>query len=241
MRSLALLGCVLIVLGVVGCSSDTSPDTREQAEYPDIPGLVAFYDFDGDLTNSISELHNGTTAGEIAYVHDRMGTAASAVTVTNDTIHVADHPDLDITGSLTLAAWLNPDPSPYAYACFVDKDYYLAAYSLGIHGASGADTVTMVAFLLDEHFWSDEVVPVGTGEWSHVAFTYSAPTGKGKFYFNGAPAGSTVHEVTMTASGEDLRIGTSMYRDKYKGAIDQLAIFDRALTPEEVDELFNFN
>jgi hypothetical protein len=226
---------------MVGCSSDTSPDDTEQAEYPDIAGLVVFYDFDGDLNNAVSDLHHGTTAGEIVYVADHMGSAASAVAVANDTIHVADHPDLDITGSLTLAAWLNPDPSPYAYAAFVDKDYFLTSYSFGIHGASGADTVTMVAFLVDEHFWSDEVVPVGTGEWSHVAFTYSAASGKGKFYFNGAPAGSTVHQVAMTASGEDLRIGTSKYRDKYRGAIDQLAIFNRALTPEEVNELFTFH
>ena len=85
--------------------------------------------------------------------------------------------------------------------------------------------------------WPDETVPVGTGEWSHVAFTYSTATGKEKFYFNGARAGSTVHEVAMTGSGEDLRVRTSKYRDKYKGAIDQLAIFNRALTPEEVSEL----
>ena len=99
----------------------------------------------------------------------------------------------------------------------------------------------IIAFLLDQGFWSDEVVPVGTGEWSHVAFTYSTATDKGKFYFNGAPAGSTFHEVAMTASGEDLRIGTSKYADKYKGAVDQLAIFNRELTPEEVNELFTFD
>jgi hypothetical protein len=240
MRFFALVGCVLVVL-VVGCSSDTSPDGNGDTPYPNIPGLVAFYKFDGDLNNSVSDLHHGTAIGEIAYVPDHNGTAASAVAVTGDTIRVADHSDLDITGSLTLAAWLNPDPSPYAFAAVVEKDYYYSGYSLGIHGAGGADTVRAISFLVDQGFWSNEVVPVGTGEWSHVAFTYSATTGKGKFYFNGAPAGSTVHEVAMTASGEDIRIGTSKYRDKYEGAIDQLAIFNRALTPEEVAELFAFH
>jgi len=106
---------------------------------------------------------------------------------------------------------------------------------------AAADTVTLVAFLVDKHFWSDEVVPVGTGDWSHVALTYEVETGKGKFYFNGAPAGSTIHQVQMSASGADLRIGTSKYRDKYEGGIDQLAIFDRALTPAEVVELYTFD
>jgi hypothetical protein len=241
MKSLTVVGCALVVLGVMGCSSDTSPDSNGEAQYPDIPGLVVFYNFDGDLNNAVSELHHGTIAGEAIYVPDHNGTAASAVAVDDDTIRVADHSDLDITGSLTLAAWLDPDPSPYAFAAVVEKDFYYSGYSLGIHGAVSADTVRAVAFLVDEGFWSDEVVPVGTGEWSHVAFTYSTAAGKGKFYFNGAPAGSTVHQVAMTASGEDLRIGTSRYRDKYKGAIDQLAIFNRALTPDEVDELFTFH
>jgi hypothetical protein len=241
MKFSALLGCVLIVLVAAGCGGDTSPGDNGKAQYPDVPGIVAFYNFDGDLNNSVLDLHHGTAVSEVVYVPDHNGTEASAVTVTGDTISVADHPDLDITGSLTLAAWINPDPSPYAYAAIVDKDYYLTAYSFGVHGASSADTVTIIAFLVDVGFWSDEIVPVGTGEWSHVAFTYSAGTGEGKFYFNGAPAGGAVKEVTMTASGEDLRIGTSKYRDKYKGAIDQLAVFNRALTPVEVNELFLFH
>ena len=241
MRFLVMAGCALVVLGMVGCSSDTSPAGQTRPEYPDIPGLVVFYNFDGDLENSVSDLHHGTMGGEAVYIPDHNGTAASAVLVTGDTILVADHPDLDITGSLTLAAWLRPEPSPYAFAAAVDKDYYTAAYSFGIHGAAAADTVTLMVFLVGQGFWSDEVVPTGTCTWSHVAFTYEAPTGKGKFYFNGAPAGSTVHEVEMTASGEDLRIGTSKYRDKYEGAIDQLAIFNRALTPAEVTELFTFD
>lgn len=241
MRSFAVMSCVLTVLLVAGCSSDTSTNGNGEAEYPDIPGLVVFYNFDGDLENSVSNLHNGTMAGEPVYIPDHLGTAASAVDVATDTILVADHADLEITGSLTVAAWLKPGLSPYAFAAVVDKDYYTAAYSFGIQGADDADTVRMEAFLVDEGFWSDEIVPVGTDEWSHVAFTFEVTSGKGKFYFNGAPAGSTMREVTMTASEEDLRIGTSKYRDKYEGAVDQLAIFNRALTPEEVNELFTFH
>ena len=240
MKSSVLVGCVVVVLVVLGCGSSTSPDGSDGPPYPDISGLVVFYNFDGDLENAVSDFHHGTADSELTYVPDHNGTAASAVAVTSDTIRVADHPDLDITGSLTLAAWLNPGPSPYAYAAVVDKDYYLTAYSFGIHGAVGADTVAIIAFLVDAGFWSDEVVPVGTGEWSHVAFTYSNSTGWGKFYFNGAPAGSTLNTAAMTVSGEDLRIGTSKYADKYKGAIDQLAIFNRALTPQEINELYTF-
>ena len=56
MRSFAVMSCVLTVLLVAGCSSDTSTNGNGEAEYPDITGLVVFYNFDGDLENSVSNL-----------------------------------------------------------------------------------------------------------------------------------------------------------------------------------------
>jgi hypothetical protein len=38
-----------------------------------------------------------------------------------------------------------------------------------------------------------------------------------------------------------LRIGVAYYGDRYQGAIDQVAIFDRELSAAEVTELFSYD
>jgi hypothetical protein len=232
------MACALVLASASGCGNSDG-DGNGQLAYPDIPGLVVFYKFDGDLSNAVADIHHGIEGGTVEYVADHRGTANSAVSVDGDTIRVADHADLDITGAITIAAWVKPEVSNHAFAAVVDKDY-LSAYSFGVHGGVGPDTVRVIAFILDQLFESDEVVPFATGTWSHIAFTYDEAVGEGKFYVNGAFAGSTAHDVAIGASDAELRIGVSTYGDTYSGAIDQLAIFERALTAPEVHSLYAF-
>lgn len=98
----------------------------------------------------------------------------------------------------------------------------------------------MIAFIAGQPFASHEVVPVATGTWTHIAFTYDEELGEGKFYVNGLPAGSMLHDPRIGQTSVDLQIGVTMFDYAYRGAIDQLAIFDRALTATEVRCLYTF-
>jgi hypothetical protein len=207
--------------------------------HPDIAGLVVFYEFDGDLTNAVSDQHHGTSSREISYVEDRHGAANSAVYVVSDTIRVPDHPDLDITGAITLAAWVKPEFSNHAYNAVIDKNYD-EAYSLGMHGAVSPDTVSLIGYVSDNSFWVNNAVPYGTDTWTHMAFTFVDSTGRGEFYVNGEHAGGMNRSTTLGTCDKMLRIGVAYYGDRYKGAIDQVAIFDRALSPAEVGQLFSY-
>lgn len=239
MKVFKWLYTVLTLLAFVGCGTSTGPDETEPASYPDIPDLVVFYDFNGTLENATSDEHHGTATNTIDYVEDRHGTQGSAVHVVSSTILVADHPDLDITGSITLAAWVRPELSNYAYNAVIDKNY-TEAYSLGMGGASEPGTVDLRGYITDGSFWKSKVVPYGTETWSHITFTFVDSTGSGEFYVNGIPVGGGTRSVTLGTCDKDLWIGVSCYGDKYVGALDQVAIFNRALSPEEVNELFAF-
>ena len=229
---------VLLVLG--SCGTSTGPDGSEEPAYPDIPDLVVFYEFDGNLENAASDEHHATASRAVSYVEDRHGTPNSAVRVVTDTIRVSDHPDLDITGSITLAAWVKPELSDHAYNAVIDKDYR-EAYSLGVGGGAAADTVELRAYITDSHFWQNRLVPYGTETWSHIAFTFMDSTGRGEFYLNGVPVGGGTRSVTLGTCDKELRIGVAYHGDRYKGAIDQVAIFDRALSPAEVGDLSAFD
>ncbi|MBL7077614.1 MAG: LamG domain-containing protein [Kiritimatiellae bacterium] len=242
MRCLACAGVTLLLLTLVSCSSSTGPDGIEESTYPEISGLVVYYEFDGDLENEVSDSHDGTANRELAYVADRHGSASAALYVnTSDEVVVPDHPDLDITGGITLAAWVRPEASDRAYAAVIDKKYS-EAYSFGMYGGiADPDTVGLTSYIGSGGDWSPDIVPMGTGTWSHIAYTFEDSTGKGRFYLNGSVADSSTRAVTLAVTDEDLRIGGAYLSDDYKGSIDQVAVFNRALTPVEIGQLFAFN
>ena len=238
-----LIGALLVSLMLVGCSSNsTGPGEPNDLTYPDISGLVAFYDFDGDLENEVSDSHDGTANRAVTYTTDRHGSADAAVYLeTSDKILVPDDPELDITGGITLAAWVRPQASDRAYAAVIDKKY-TEAYSFGIYGAiADPDTVYMISYVSGNSDGSPDVVPLGTGAWSHIAFTFEDSTGKSRHYFNGAIVDSSTRAVVLGTSDEALRIGGAFLSDDYKGAIDQVAVFNRALSPGEISALFMFD
>ena len=147
--------------------------------------------------------------------------------------------DLDIVDGVTLAAWVRPEISDQAYACLIDKDY-LTGYSFGMHGGTAADTVHLTAYITDVSFGSGDLVPFATGVWSHVVFTYDEESGAGKFYVNGVLVGTLTRDVAIGTNDVDLRIGRAVHGDTYRGGLDQVAVFNRAINAEEVAELYAF-
>ncbi|NUM52000.1 MAG: LamG domain-containing protein, partial [Flavobacteriales bacterium] len=82
------------------------------------------------------------------------------------------------------------------------------------------------------------------GSWYHVAGTYNKATGEQKLYVNGQlvntrihPAGNTVVPLTWYS---DMRIGHSMNGNSYfNGKIDDVRLYNKALTNQEVQDLYN--
>ena len=75
-------------------------------------------------------------------------------------------------------------------------------------------------------------------EWVHIVGTYDGTTQK--LYINGAldQSATTTQEVSVTTNA---KIGARNFDDRaveFLGKIDELAIFDRALTAEEVTEIY---
>lgn len=82
--------------------------------------------------------------------------------------------------------------------------------------------------------------PFHSGDWTHVAFTLHGfntgkPTGVSRLYLNGILAGelsSRVQTFTWQDEQSAIMIGLS-----YMGHLDDLAVFDRALTAEQIRTL----
>jgi len=231
------------VLALAACSDSTGPGETGPAS-PDIDGLVVFYNFDGSYENEVSDAHDGTASRAVSFVSGRPlhggGTAGQAVHVERDDhIVIPDDPALDITDAITVAVWVNPEASDRAYAAIVDKNF-AEAYSIGMWGGIADPETTNIKACINHNVrTTDKMVPMGMDTWSHIAFTFRTDTGRTRLYFNGAKVDSGTITGPIGSSDQDLYIGDGP-SGGYKGAIDEVTIFDRALTQDEIAELYEF-
>jgi hypothetical protein len=86
-----------------------------------------------------------------------------------------------------------------------------------------------------------EKPPFTKGRWTHVVFTFERfntgkPDGVARLYLDGTPQGSlSARQQTFTWDAENAYVALGL---SYIGLIDDLAIFNRALTEEEIRALF---
>ncbi len=90
---------------------------------------------------------------------------------------------------------------------------------------------------------SEEIArpPFGRDRWTHVLFTFSnLNTGKadgaGRLYLDGKPV-ARIHDRTLTFTWDPSR-AAMMLGLNYIGLFDDLSVFDRALTEEEVGLIY---
>lgn len=78
---------------------------------------------------------------------------------------------------------------------------------------------------------------VADGAWSHVVVTYASGTGLA--YVNGAAAGQGSQPQTLPSIASDFTIageyaGTSLGGAGYPGDLDEMAVYDYAMTPDQI-------
>ncbi|MBD3216502.1 MAG: hypothetical protein GF311_28065, partial [Candidatus Lokiarchaeota archaeon] len=156
----------------------------------------------------------------------------------NDRVELGNPEELQITGSQTIAMWLYPTQfterrNPYAKAYGGEGtitlepsgsfNYYYGTSGENAHpyqgvGSSGSITLN---------------------EWSHICLVRDLESMKIRWYIDG----DLTYEVnadyaSATASSLSAYIGQG-YVDNFAGKIDDLRIYDSALTPTEVSWLYN--
>lgn len=81
------------------------------------------------------------------------------------------------------------------------------------------------------------------GAWYHIAGTYNKATGEQKLYVNGQLAGLQIHPAGNTVVPltyfSDMKIGMSGYKGYFNGKIDDVRLYNRALSNQEVQDLYS--
>jgi RNA polymerase sigma-70 factor (ECF subfamily) len=220
----------------------------ERARKPILRGPVARWAFDDGAGSAVARDSSGRGHDCVLQRLDpaqawRSGAVGTGLTVAgNGWLECPGSALQSVTSDLTVAAWVIPSKAARGYHALVAWQRGLGREDQFMFGFGGDE------LLFTSHIWSGRKVtrpiPAGAGEWVHVAVT-RASNGTIVLYANGAEIGRGQSDRGRLEGGANpLIIGGAQNgpaRDRtqshYDGAIDELAIYDRALGPHEVAAL----
>ena len=237
-RILYLLFLTLVSVILVNC------DEEEISElHPLKIGLVAYYSFDGD-TDDLSENKNHATNYGATLISDRFGEDASAYYFDgSDYLEIIDFGDIVPVEEITVCMWIKSEQSraqsqlmlcPNTDRFGVSVNYYHDSqntifWDYGWLGEGGNPPGRI--FYRPEPFDTD---------WHFYVFVSSIEQSKQSIYKDGVLqiVDSDPREL-LNAQGKSLKIGSNDGFGFHIGDIDDVRIYNRVLTEEEIQLLYH--
>jgi hypothetical protein len=195
---------------------------------PGTDGLVAHYAFENDATDSSGNELHGTLMGDATFAEGPVGMALS-LDGDGDYVDCGVDPLLDITENITFAFYIK--------AVALDRGWN-TAISRGDDSwrssRAGENNFMEAAVSGTTGNWIYGATPVDDDAWHHVAAVYDGKTFS--LYVDGELDGSEESTGPITASTYPLLIGENAQATGrfWNGLIDEVVIYDRALSVGEV-------
>jgi sugar lactone lactonase YvrE len=211
-------------------------------------GMVAWWTADGNGVDLIGG-NNASLCNGASYAAGKVSQAFNFDGV-NDRAQVADTDALKLTASMTIEGWVRADSIPVQSGQILfrgDDRGGLDPYSLGV--LSNGNLRFEVVGLNGASAMSVNT-PMPIGQLVHVAGTLDDASGAMRLYINGELMSQTTTSVRPfrdldPASNPSIGIGnhggypTSPHNFPFDGQIDELSVYNRALTSDEVQGIYN--
>lgn len=206
----------ILILGTLGLSQNAyAPQCL-----PAPSGLVGWWPGDGNA-DDIADGNPGALMGGTAFATGKVGQAFS-LDGSNDFINV---PGISAPTDKTYSLWVKVDATPGRFNTLIEFGGDAPWFGLVKSGAV-------------ELFPNNPETPttISTGVFTHIAYTSDSGTNKGKIYINGVQNGADGTADTRTTAG--MGIGFHAGDTHFDGLIDEVQIFDRALSASEILAIF---
>jgi hypothetical protein len=209
-------------------------------------GLVAYYPFNGNANDESTYKNNGIVYGA-TLANDRSGNKDKAYYFDGieNYIAVQNSPSLNITGAISLCAWIkveetcyspgiinkiNQDKSTGYLLRFNNYNDLLGEFRLYYSAAKGMSAKVNSKDILTDNLWH---FLVGTYDGDSLCF-----------YLDGKKVSSLAYKNGIGSNSNDLLIGydTNTYLNsnkRFNGSIDDVRIYNRALKELEIIKLQN--
>ena len=217
---------------VVACSNDLTPSVpgKSASVRPSTPvptaGLVAYYPFDGNADDASGEASNGVVSGAMP-IADRFGAANHAyyfdgqsASITTTTKHFAQ------SGQLSVSVWVMLSDA--------SGGSFMGASEFGV--SSGGGTSGSIGLSI-YHPHTNTAFGIGAvGAWVHFVGTFDGHDIRA--YTNGQLVDWLKWPGALSDADRPLVFGQFLTQH-WQGALDDVRIYDRALTPDEIQQLYH--
>ena len=209
-------------------------------------GLVAYYPFDGNADDASGHGNNGTEYGGLSYKMGVSGESASFDGI-DDYIRVPSHSSLNPVDQFSISFWVKVDGFTNVWSPIVHKggpslsDYKNREYTVWLENTS--------SFLLasagdNSAQYYNNACCARLGNWTHYVGIIDRQNHRMKIYVDGIlKVDANDSYSTFNNNNNDLILGWTEEIDSsfspFKGRVDDLRIYNRALTEDDVRALYD--
>ncbi len=227
MKTTKMLAIPVLVLGLVGSAS---------------AALVAHYEFEGNANDSSGNGLHGTAHGGPSYLGGMFGQAIGLDGV-DDYVDCGNSPLLDITGQITVAAWIKVNTFERTWQAIVAKGD--SAWRLHRNGDTDSLNFALNGPSPGNRSWGHSlagVTSVNDDEWHHAAGVYNGS--KMALYIDGGLEDSHDCSGTIATNTEPAYIAANSEKPAeayrcWNGLIDDVRIYNHALSENEIAALIS--
>lgn len=186
------------------------------------PGLIAWWPGEGNANDVVNSYH-GTLMNGATFTSGMIGKAFSL----DGNDDYVDVPGISAPMDKPYVLWIRIDSHPGVYNTLIefgnDAPWFGVLSSGAVELFSNNPRTTLI---------------LNTGQWYHVAYTSDSATNTSKIYINGIQNDPNGSARTDTTTG--MGIGWHAGDTHFDGLIDEVAIFNRALSASEIATIYAF-
>ena len=202
-------------------------------------GLVAAYSFNEGTGTTVTDISGNNNAGTISgatwTTAGKFGNAL-AFNGTNARVSIPSSASLNVTTGMTLEAWVMPTAGQSGWRTIMQRQS--EAYFLNASNENGPLLPSGGGTFNGQTAWLSGTVANPVNVWTHVALTYNGATLR--LYVNGTQVASQARTGSIQTNSNPLWIGgNSPYGEYFLGRIDEVRVYNRALSQTEIQADMN--
>ncbi len=229
--------------GTDNCTNAINGGTADPDCVVDPAGLIGWWPLDetvGDNADDVAGGNDGTWNNAPVPEEGAVQRGLGFTTIREDYVAAPDTDDSLDLETLTVDAWVRRNVAGGVYVAQKGGPSTAVDSGYGLSVRSDGDLVARIFAPGAADFTHEVATAISEGTWTHIAWTYDGSDSR--LYVNGGVPDTLAHTGTIGANDNPMEIGRRLTDSGYAysdGAVDELEIFDRALSDTEILDIFD--